>query len=111
MSRLRRYLLALTISTLITAGVSWVTDSIILLVAIGQVYAVGSAIVLRPDVRHIAKEPSSTSGAVFTGVTVFGVVSMANGVTDSFHVGALVLAIGLAYFGFVSGIWLTIEID
>ena len=110
MRRSFRYVLALLAAGGIVAALARLTDSSVLLLAgIGQVYAVGIAIVLRPAVRRLASPPSSTAGTAFSGVTTFSVLAIAQGVTDGFHVGAAALAFGLAYFGYVSGVWMLVE--
>lgn len=110
MRRSIRYALALLAAGGIVAGLARLTDSSVLLLAgIGQVYAVGIAIVLRPEVRRLASPPSSTAGTAFSGVTTFSVLAIGQGITDAFHVGAAMLAFGLAYFGYVSGVWMLVE--
>lgn len=110
MRRSIRYSLALLAAGGIIAALARLTDSSVLLLAgIGQVYAVGIAIVLRPEVRRLASPTSSTAGTVFSGVTTFSVLAIAQGVTDGFHVGAAALAFGLAYLGYVSGVWMLVE--
>ncbi len=105
MRRLTRYALALVISGAITVFAATLTDSALLLAGIGQVYAVGSAVVLRPDIRRLASASGGTPSTVFVAVTVFGVLSIAEGLSSDYHFGAAILAGGLAYFGLVCGIW------
>ncbi len=111
MRRSTRYALALVVATAVTAAARTATSSAILLLGIWQVYTVGVAVVLRSDVRRFVHTSGSVPAAVFTGVTAFGVFSIALGLSSEFHFGAAVLAFGLAYVGFVCGIWLRLDLD
>ncbi|MDS0476574.1 hypothetical protein [Natrinema sp. 1APR25-10V2] len=111
MRRSTRYALALVVATAVTAVARTATSSAILLIGIWQVYAVGVAVVLRSDVRQFVHTSGSVPAAVFTGVTVFGVLSIAQGLSTEFHFGAAILAFGLAYFGFVCGTWLRLDLE
>lgn len=95
----------------VTAIGAAVTDSLIVLAGIAQVYAVGTAIVLRRDVRPIASASDGFPGTAFVAVTVFAVLSVARGSTQQFDYATAILTVGLAYFGLVCGIWLTLSID
>lgn len=111
MHRITRYGLSLFVAGGIIVLASTVTDSVLLLAGIGKVYAVGTAIVLRPEMRQIAKDTSGTPQTIFNAVTVFSVLVVAQSFSSEFHFGLAIFAYGLAFFGLFCGMWAIVETE
>ncbi|WP_134671302.1 hypothetical protein [Halorussus marinus] len=107
MNRTVRYAVGVAVGLAVPAAVAAAAPTSrvpILLVAIAQVYAVGTAIALRfPDRLRRTDAPNWTSGA-FAGVLTFGTTALLQGVDAGPTLAATVLGWGLAGFGFVTGI-------
>jgi Na+/melibiose symporter-like transporter len=107
MRRLLRYALAIVVALVVTGGVALVTPDLgphlILLVAIAQVYGVGTAILLRFP-SALWKDDVNWVDAAFTGVTSFATLSLLQGLDGGENVPAATLGWGLVAFGFVAGI-------
>lgn len=107
MHRLLRYVIALFVAGAITAGVATKFHSVILLTGIFQVFTVAIIILLRyPSLMWRTDSETRWPSAVFAGVTTFGVLALAHGISVEFHFGAGVLGFGLAMFGMAAGIWM-----
>ncbi len=109
MQRPKRYAIALATAGAVTTLAAALDGSAILLAGIYQVYAVGTVVALRTEGRQLATATGGTADTIFTGVTVFGVLTIAQGVSAEFHVVVAMFAFGLAYFGLVCGIWTVAE--
>ncbi|QLG49423.1 hypothetical protein [Natrinema halophilum] len=110
MRRSTRYTVAILVGGAIVAGLAGATDtSPFLLAGIGQLYTIGIAVYLRPEIRRLMSTPGSISSTVFTGVTTLSVISIVQGISDGLRVGVAVFGFGLAYFGFVCGVWFLVE--
>lgn len=115
MRRPIRYALALVVAVVVTFGVAVEHDSIFLFAGTFVTYALTAAAWLRyPSLLR----PTGTGGGgrnvasgVVAGGTAFGVLSLANGVGEGFHLGAAVIGFGLAAFGVVGGIWIADEAE
>lgn len=107
MRRALRYAVSLVVAALVTGSVAVATPGthgrLLLLAAIAQVYAVGTAVALRhPHAVRRTDGPRWATGA-FAGVLTFGVVSMLHAVEPDPNVPVAVLGWGLGAFGFVVG--------
>lgn len=105
MRRPIRYAVALSTAAAVVAVAAALGASAPLLAGIAQVYAAGTAVALRPEVRRAATGAGGPPDAPFVAVTAFGVLSIAQGLSPEFRYGAAILAVGLVYFGLVCGIW------
>jgi hypothetical protein len=107
MNRGFRYTIALVAAAVVTILVSLEYHSIVLLLGIFVVYALGIAIALRyPGLLWGRDLDDRWSAGIFAGGLTFGVLSLANGLGSDVHIGAGVLGFGLAVFGTASGIWM-----
>ena len=107
MHRGTRYGIATLVAALVTGGVALVNHSIVLLLGIFGIYAVGIAVVLRyPALIWGHDLDSRIPSTVLSGGLTFGVLSLAQGLGTEFHLGAGALGFGLTIFGVGSGIWM-----
>jgi hypothetical protein len=105
-----RYLVALLVAGVVTAGTTLVSHSILLLLGIFVVYALTTAILWRfPKLLwNRDTSPSYASGVLAGGMT-FGVLLLAQGLGEPLHVAVAVFGFGLTGFGTACGYWYAVE--
>jgi len=109
MRRSIRYLSALLVASAVTAGVAVVSQeqSELLLFGIFGIYTLGIAIALRyPGLIWDREQGGGIASGVLRGGMFFGAMTLADGVSDTIHLGAGIMGIGLVFFGVSTGIWM-----
>ncbi len=107
MNRNRRYLGALVVAGVVTAGVATQHQSVVLLVGIFGIYVLATVLTLRyPALLWSRENGGGKAAGVFAGGMTFGTLSLAHGVGPPIHLGAGVLGFGLVVFGLSTGIWM-----
>lgn len=111
MRRSTRAAVALSITAVVTAFAWATSDSVVLTAGVTVVYGVGLPLYLRADVRRLILGGGTRIDRVFAGVAVWGVLSLAQGVTPSFNLAAPLLGFGLVQFGYVCGVASLLDTD
>lgn len=108
MRRALRYAVALVVAALVTGGVAVAAPAthgkLLLLAAIAQVYAVGTAIALRHPHAIRRTDGPRWASAAFAGVLTFAVVSLLHAVEPNPNLPVAVLGWGVGAFGFAVGL-------